>query len=259
MPPPAGTHVVTDQLQRRLIGFEVLVVLTVTTGLSAVRSALSLVESLLASTPLAEQQVALNASAARVELVDLALQLVRVLQLVGWGALGAYLLLRAGFALRSVGLDADRPGRDLTGATVLAAAIGVPGLALYLIARSAGVSADIAPTTLGGPWWELPVLIASAAGNAWAEEVVEVAYLLTRLRQLGWSENIAAAASAFLHGCYHLYQRAGGFVGNILMGLVFARLWQRTNRLWILVGAHTPINVVAFVGNALLAGRVAWS
>lgn len=102
------------------------------------------------------------------------------------------------------------------------------------------------------------MLVASAAANAWAEEVVEVAYLLTRLRRLGWSENRAAAASAFLRGCYHLYQGAGGFFGNILMGLVFARLWQRTNRLWILVGAHTLINVVAFVGYALLAGWVAW-
>lgn len=258
LPPPAGTPVVDDPRTRRLIGLEILVVLTVTTGLSALRSALSLVDALLSPVPLAEQQVALNAPAARAELVDLALQAVRVLQLVGWGALGAYLLLRAGYALRSVGLDASRPGRDARGAAVLAAAIGVPGLGLYLLARAAGASTAIAPTTLGGPWWELPVLIASAAANAWAEEVVEVAYLLTRLRQLGWSENRSALASAFLRGCYHLYQGASGFVGNVVMGLVFARLWQRTNRLWVLVGAHTLINVVAFVGYALLAGRLPW-
>ncbi len=258
LPPPAITQSVVDPRQRRMIGLEVLVVLTVTTGLSALRSALSLVDALLAPVPLAEQQVALNAPAARAELVDLALQLVRVLQLVGWGAVGAYLLLRAGFALRSVGLDASRPGRDAGGAATLAAVIGVPGLGLYLIARAAGVSADVAPTTLGGPWWELPVLVASAGANAWAEEVVEVAYLLTRLRQLGWSENRAALASAFLRGCYHLYQGASGFVGNLVMGLIFARVWQRTNRLWMLVGAHTLINVVAFLGYAFLVGRVTW-
>lgn len=258
LPPPATTPVVHDPRQRRLIGLEVLVVLTVTTGLSALRSALSLVDALMAPVPLAQQQVAPNAPAARAELVDLALQLVRVLQLVGWGALGAYLLLRAGFALRSVGLDASRPGRDAGGAVALAAVIGMPGLGLYLIARAAGVSADIAPTTLGGPWWELPLLIASAAANAWAEEVVEIGYLLTRLRQLGWSENRSALASALLRGCYHLYQGASGFIGNVVMGLVFARVWQRGNRLWILVGAHTLINVVAFVGYALLAGRLPW-
>ncbi len=87
--------------------------LTVTLGLSAMRSALSLIDALLQPVPLNEQQVALNAPAAQAELVDLALQLLRVLQLVGWGALGGYLLVRAGFALRAVGLDGapTRPGR----------------------------------------------------------------------------------------------------------------------------------------------------
>jgi membrane protease YdiL (CAAX protease family) len=42
------------------------------------------------------------------------------------------------------------------------------------------------------------------------------------------------------------------------MGLVFGRIWQRTNRLWALVGAHTLIDVVAFTGYALLAGKVSW-
>ena len=42
------------------------------------------------------------------------------------------------------------------------------------------------------------------------------------------------------------------------MGLVFGRLWQRCNRLWVLVGAHTLIDVVAFLGYAVLHGRVAW-
>lgn len=255
---PASPAVVDDPRRRRLIVVEILVVLTVTTGLSAARSALSLVDALLDPLPLAQQQVVLNAPAARAELVDLALQLVRVLQLVGWGVLGAYLLLRAGFALRSVGLDAGRPGRDAAGAVGLAALIGIPGLGLYLLAKAAGVSATIAPTTLGDTWWELPVLVASATANAWAEEVVEIGYLLTRLRQLGWSENRAALASASLRACYHLYQGASGFVGNLVMGLIFARWWQRTNRLWTLIGAHTLINVIAFTGYALLTGRVPW-
>jgi membrane protease YdiL (CAAX protease family) len=42
------------------------------------------------------------------------------------------------------------------------------------------------------------------------------------------------------------------------MGLVFGRLWQRANRLWMLVGAHTLIDVVAFLGYAALRGRVGW-
>ena len=35
--------------------------------------------------------------------------------------------------------------------------------------------------------------------------------------------------SAVLRGSYHLYQGFGGFVGNIVMGLVFGRVWQRTD------------------------------
>lgn len=253
-----ATPPLTDARERRLVALEVLVVLTVTLGLSALRSALSLVDSLLQPVPLAQQQVALNAPAARADLVDLALQLVRVLQLVGWGALGAYLLIRAGFALRTVGLDARRPGRDALGAAGLAALIGVPGLGLYLVARALGVSLTIAPTTLGETWWQVPVLVASALANSWAEEVVMVAYLITQLRRLGWSENSSLLAQALLRGAYHLYQGLGGFIGNIVMGLVFGRVWQRTNRLWCLVGAHALIDVVAFVGYALVAPYVDW-
>jgi hypothetical protein len=255
--PPVGPPI-DDPTQRRLVTTEVLVVLTVSLGLSALRSGLSLVDALLQPVPLNEQQVALNAPAAQADLVDLALQLTRVLQLVGWGALAAYLLLRAGLSLRAVGLDGRRPGRDALGAAGLAALIGIPGLGVYLLAQALGVSVTIAPTTLDDTWWRLPVLIASAAANAWAEEVVMVGYLLTRLRQLGWSENRSLAAQAVLRGAYHLYQGLGGFLGNIAMGLVFGRVWQRTNRLWMLVGAHTLIDVVAFLGYAALRGRVTW-
>ena len=255
--PPVGPPI-DDPTQRRLVTTEVLVVLTVSLGLSALRSGLSLIDALLQPVPLNEQQVALNAPAAQADLVDLALQLTRVLQLVGWGALAAYLLLRAGLSLRAVGLDGRRPGRDALGAAGLAALIGIPGLGVYLVAQALGVSVTIAPTTLDDTWWRLPVLIASAAANAWAEEVVMVGYLLTRLRQLGWSENRSLAAQAVLRGAYHLYQGLGGFLGNIAMGLVFGRVWQRTNRLWMLVGAHTLIDVVAFLGYAALRGRVTW-
>jgi membrane protease YdiL (CAAX protease family) len=257
-PAVPSTPVISDSRERRLVVTEILVVLVVTLGLSALRSGLSLLDAVLQPVPLAEQLVTLNAPAARIELVDLALQLTRVLQLAGWGALGAYLLLRAGFALRAVGLDARRPGRDALGSAGLAALIGVPGLGLYVLARAAGVSVTIAPSTLTETWWQLPVLVLSAAANAWAEELVMVGYLITRLRQLGWSENASLLAQALLRGAYHLYQGLGGFVGNVVMGLVFGRLWQRTNRLWALVGAHALIDVVAFAGYALLADRVSW-
>jgi membrane protease YdiL (CAAX protease family) len=42
------------------------------------------------------------------------------------------------------------------------------------------------------------------------------------------------------------------------MGLLFGRVWQRTGRLWMLVGAHSLLDIVAFVGYALLRGHVGW-
>jgi membrane protease YdiL (CAAX protease family) len=222
-----------------------------------VRSALSLLQSALRG-PLDKQQVALNAPAAVNPYIDLGLQLSYVVQLVGWGALGGYLLVRAGLRLRDIGLDRKQPGRDALMAVGLAALIGIPGLGLYLVARAAGLNLTVQPSTLTDTWWRLPVLILSAAGNAWAEEVLLTGYLLTRLSQLGWSPNRSVAVSALVRGAYHLYQGIGGGVGNLVMGAVFGRVWQRTGRLWALVGAHTLLDVVAFVGYALLAGHLSW-
>lgn len=258
LPPRADVEVITDPRERRLAGAEVVVVLLVTIGLSGMRSGLSLIDALLQPVPLAQQQVSLNAPASDLGLLDLVAQLLRSLQLFAWGALGLYLLVRAGFALRTIGLDRARPLRDVLGSTGLAALIGIPGLGLYFTARALGVSVTIAPTTLDATWWQFPALVISALANSWAEEIVGVAYLLTRLRQLGWGENTALLLHALVRGCYHLYQGLGGFIGNIVMGLVYGRVWQRTHRIWALVGAHALIDVVAFVGYALLAGRVSW-
>ncbi|HEY2206602.1 MAG TPA: CPBP family intramembrane glutamic endopeptidase [Pseudonocardia sp.] len=256
-PRPAGDPAVEGR-ERRLLVTELWVVFGITLGMSGLRSALSLVQSLLRPGPLSRQHVALNAPAAVNQFVDLALQLTSVLQLVGWGALGAYLLVRSGLTLRAVGLDRDRPGRDGLLAVGLAALIGIPGLALYLVAHALGLALTVQPSTLSDTWWRLPVLILSAAGNAWAEEVLLTGYLLTQLRRLGASENAGLLCSAAIRGCYHLYQGFGGGVGNLVMGLVFGRVWQRTGRLWALVAAHTLLDVVAFVGYALLSGHASW-
>ena len=61
----------------------------------------------------------------------------------------------------------------------------------------------------------------SAVQNAILEEVIVVGYLLRRLGQLGWTPGTALVASAVLRGSYHLYQGIGGFIGNMVMGVVF--------------------------------------
>ena len=250
--------VITDPAERRAVKIELVVVFAVTLGMSGARSLLSLVDSLLRPEPLNQQAVAINVPQARLDLIDLLKQVLSASQLFAWGALGLYLLWRAGRGLARVGLDRSRPGRDMLWGAGLAALIGIPGIALYLVGHRLGFNLTVLPSTLDEAWWRPIVLTLAAAGNSFAEEVLVVGYLISRLRQLGLRENASLLASAVLRGSYHLYQGFGGFVGNIVMGLVFGRLWQRTNRLWPLVAAHTLLDVVAFVGYSLLRGRISW-
>ena len=62
--------------------------------------------------------------------------------------------------------------------------IGLPGL-LYLAARVSGLNAEVEASGLHSSWWRIPVLVLVAFANGFAEEVVVVGYLITRLRQLG--------------------------------------------------------------------------
>ncbi|HET9254207.1 MAG TPA: type II CAAX endopeptidase family protein, partial [Pseudonocardiaceae bacterium] len=234
-PDPA---VVSDPGERRALVAEVVLVLAVTLGLSGVRSLLALLDALLTPGSLAGQSVAINAPARRIGLLDLSYQLTGVIQLLAWGALGGYLLVRGGVPARAIGLRRQGAGRDAVLGIGLAAAIGIPGLGLYLLAHAAGLNLTVVPSALGDTWWRVPVLVASAVANAAAEELLVVAYLITRLRQLGAGKGRALLASAVLRGSYHLYQGFGGFAGNLVMGLVFGRFWQRTHRLWTLVSAH---------------------
>ena len=250
--PPAE---LTDP-QRRALRIEIVIVLAVTFGLSAYRAILNLIESVLLG--LAGQTVALNPRLSPFDLIDLGLNLAGVFQLLAWGALGVYLLWRSGFAPSRIGLGRLRWRSDVLGGLGLAALIGLPGLGMYVAARALGMSVAVVPSSLDDTWWRIPVLLAAAFANGWAEEVIVVAFLLTRLRQLGVNPVAALVASSLLRGAYHLYQGFGAGLGNMAMGLVFGYVWQRTGRLWPLVIAHGLIDAVAFVGYALLAGHLGW-
>lgn len=257
-PAARSGEIVTDQRERQAIKFELVIVFSITLGLSALRSMLSLLDSLLRPEPLAKQQVALNAPQAAVDLVDLLAQLTRVVQLLGWAALGVYLLWRSGISLARIGIGGRPRALEFAAGAGLAALIGIPGLMLFFAAWKLGFNLAVQPSTLDETWWRPITLTLSAIGNSAAEEVLVVGFLLTRLRQLGLGENAGLLISAALRGAYHLYQGFGGFIGNLVMGLVFGRIWQRTGRLWPLVIAHALLDVVAFVGYAVLRGMVSW-
>lgn len=249
----------TDELtdpQRRGLRIEIVVVLAVTFGLSAYTALLNLIEAVLLG--LAGQTVALNPRRSPFDLIDLGLNLAVVFQLIAWGALAVYLLWRSGFGPLQIGLGKLRWRPDILGGLGLAALIGLPGLALYVAARALGLSAHVEPVELYDTWWRIPVLLIAAFANGWAEEVIVVAFLLTRLRQLRVDPWIALLASSLLRGAYHLYQGFSAGLGNVVMGLVFGYAWRRTGRLWPLIIAHGVIDSVAYVGYALAAGHLGW-
>lgn len=243
---------------RRTLGHEVLLLLALSLGASAIYSIIDIVAALTAPVPLSEQTSALNVSQAPDRpYLDLTLQLVRIALNVVPALLAIHLLTRTNApALRTIGLDLRRPVWDGGVGAGLALLIGVPGLLFYLLSREFGINTTVIAAALPEQWWQYPVLILAALQNAVLEEVIVVGYLLTRLRQLGWSPWPAIIVSAVLRGAYHLYQGFGGFLGNIVMGLVFGWLYQRTGRVAPLVIAHTLLDVVAFIGYALLVDRV---
>ena len=57
-------------------------------------------------------------------------------------------------------------------------------------------------------------------------------------------------------GIIHLYQGFGGFIGNAVMGIVFASFFLKYKRVGPLVFAHAIIDSVAFVGYAFLKGHL---
>ncbi|MBV9512869.1 MAG: CPBP family intramembrane metalloprotease [Mycobacteriaceae bacterium] len=243
-------------VERRTLRLEVVIVLAVTFGLSAVTSVLQLADSVLRT--LSKQRIPLIPRRSYFDLIDLGLNLASIAELLAWGALALYLLSRSGIAPRDIGLGRLRWRADVLGGIGLATLIGVPGLGLYLLARTLRLSASVVPTTLTDTWWRAPVLILVAFANGWAEEVIVVGYLMTRLRQLGVGGAGTVLSSSTLRGAYHLYQGYSAGLGNFAMGAVFGIVWRRYGRLWPLIIAHGLIDTVAFVGYAVLAEHLGW-
>jgi membrane protease YdiL (CAAX protease family) len=246
-----------------MLWVEILIVLGLSLGQSAVYALLTLWERLLTPVPLAEQTATLNTSDSSLPWLDL------VYQVVGLGfalmpvVLALYLLatrwppsetppvpqLRSGAYL--IGLTPTRLKRDLGWGILLAGGIGLPGIVLYLVGRALGITVQVQTNALGSHWWIWLVLILAALKNGLLEEVVVVGYLAERLRALGWRPAVWMGVSALLRAAYHAYQGWGAVLGNAAMGLVFAWYYHRARRVAPLVVAHTLMDVVAFVGPEL--------
>ncbi|HEX8488661.1 MAG TPA: CPBP family intramembrane glutamic endopeptidase [Propionibacteriaceae bacterium] len=241
------------------LGWEVVVVLGISLGQSAVYAIVSIIERLTRQVRLSQQTSTLNQSVTpdrpwldlTYQVLNIAFALVPVLLVL-------YLLRVRRPSARGIGFDLRRPRSDLLFGLVVAAGIGIPGLGLYLGARALGINTQVQASALADNWWTVPVLILAAAQNAVLEEVVMIGYLFTRLRQLRWRWVWIVLGSALVRGSYHLYQGFGGFVGNLIMGAIFGLIYLRFRRVGPLVVAHTVLDIVAFVGYALVAPHVSW-
>jgi membrane protease YdiL (CAAX protease family) len=234
--------------------------LGLTFGRSGVYAVLSLVERLTRPVPLGQQTTSMNTAATPDRpWLSLLYEVADVIFPLAETGLVLYLLYLAhGSARRLIGLDATRLGRDLLAGFGLLAAIGLPGLGFYLVARQLGLNTTVAAANLGEAWWTAPALVLAAIMAGLSEEVVMLGYLVTRLKDRGMGAWAAIAWSAGLRGAYHLYQGFGGAIGNLVMGLVFGYCYQRWGRVLPLVVAHALIDTVAFLGYALAAPHLSW-
>jgi len=251
---------------RRRLRIEVWIVLGLSLGQSAVYSVVQLLDKMTRA-PLAEGTSTLNRSQSTREYFDLTYQLLDIVFALVPVLLVIYFLTdqrqaagpdggHSGSAFRKLGFNFARPGRDLLQGLGLAALIGIPSLGLYAAGRALGITTAIIPSALDAYWWTVPVLILSAIRHGVVEEVIVVGYLLDRFGKFGWSVPVSIMVSSLLRGSYHLYQGFGPFIGNVVMGVVFAWLYTRTRRVMPLVIAHALLDIVAFVGFSLFGRAV---
>ena len=229
-PPPVG---------RRMLVEEILVVLSLSILARVAFAILSLIEAPIAGVVVA----AADQSNAFVR------QLLGFIFGLAPAFLVVHLVRRSGEGIAVVGLESDHLARDVARGALLFAVVGLAGVGLYLAAVELGVNRFVMPTPPLGHWWTVPALLLNAVEAGVVEEVIVLGYLVTRLQQLSWSPILAIGASAVLRGSYHLYQGFGGFVGNVVMGLLFGFLFLRWGRrTWPFVVAHALLDIGAGVG-----------
>lgn len=173
-------------------------------------------------------------------------------------AILALVLLYANPGIRDIGFDGKNLGKEIGYGIGFTALIGLPGLGLVWLAHEWGLNASLDVVSMPNIWYRVPLLLLDAAQNGILEEIVVVGYLLTRLRQLRWSQPTAIIAAAVLRGSYHLYQGFGGFAGNFVMGIIFGYWFWRTRRVLPLLVAHTLLDAFSFIGYIYLSPHISW-
>jgi len=242
-----------------VLGTEVVLVLALSLGASGLYAALDLLQGLITSAqPLAQQSTTLYAPAAPQVWLDISYQVLGLATALAPVFLVAYLLMRSGESMATIGVDATRPAEDTRWSVVLALLVGGVGLGGLFAAKWLGINRNLIVGGGAGRWWDVVLLVFQAAGTAIGEEVIVGGYLLHRFRQLGWGDGTALVVASLVRGSYHLYQGFGGATANFVLGLFFGRIFQRRGRVMPMLVAHFLIDAVAFVGYVELKPHVSW-
>ncbi len=239
---------------RSRIWWEIVIVLALGLGKAGVYAIVQLAYLLTDTAALGDQTTTLVPSLSDRAVFDLGYQLLSLIFALVPAVLVCYLLWQSSRPhLGALGLDGTRIARDTGRGILLVVAIGVPGLALYLVGRMQGWFVAVETSGLDTHWWTIPILLLSAARASLQEEIVLLGYLFHRLRQLGWGPWPIIIATSLLRASYHVYQGPAAFFGNFAMGLLFGWLFARSGRLLPFLAAHFLIDAIAFVGEPLVA------
>jgi membrane protease YdiL (CAAX protease family) len=245
----AGVTLLPPAPSKGRVTAEILIVLGLSLGASAAYSVVSFANKVTRSTALSQQTTSINNSLSERPLFDLIYQLMAVFFDLVPVVLVVFLLWQGTRPrLGRLGIDFTRPGRDSLWGLALALVIGAGGIGVYLGSLALGVNTAVSANNLDAHVWTIPVLILRAFDAGITEEVIVIGYLFARLRDLGWRSWQIILGTALLRGTYHLYQGVGGFIGNLVMGLIFGWLYHRYGRLLPFVIAHILIDAAIFIG-----------
>jgi membrane protease YdiL (CAAX protease family) len=243
-PPPAPPA-------RARIVAEIVIVLGVSLGMSALYSIVTLINRATIEKPLADQTATIVPSRDSRPLFDLLYQLLGIASDLFPVALVCFLLWSTAKPhLGRLGIDGRHPARDALFGLGLALPIGIAGLGIFLAGRALGIGVGINASNLTEQWWTIPVLLLIAARAGIQEEVIMIGYLFARLGDLRFGRWAIILTSAAIRGTYHLYQGFGAFVANFAMGVVFGWLYtlRPERRVIPFVIAHFAIDAAVFVG-----------
>ncbi|UYQ79141.1 CPBP family intramembrane metalloprotease [Glutamicibacter sp. JL.03c] len=245
-----------ENVNAKILKFEIALVLALSLGQSAIYSLLSFADKVTRA-PLRDQTTSLNNQLSTREFFDFSYQLLDIVFALVPVALALYLMKRSlGFGVHEIGFDVRRPGKDSLLGAGLFLAMGLGTLGVYAAGRALGITTALSAANLGDYWWSVPVLLLSAVRHAVLEEVLMLGFLFTYAKKLNLGLWTTIIGSAVIRGSYHLYQGLGPMIGNLLMGVVFGWVYHKYGRVMPLVIAHFLLDAIGFVGYALIGPAI---